>query len=115
MNNKEICIIRAKLKKDYVSGLTLSGGDPLFPANRDCITNFAKEVKSKFPNKTIWCYTGYLFEQVKDLEVMKYIDVLVDGPFIAKLKDGNAPWRGSTNQKVINVQKSLKQNQIVLH
>lgn len=104
-----------ELKKDYVSGLTLSGGDPLFPANRECVTNFAKEVKQMFPNKTIWCYTGYLFDQVKDLEIMKYVDVLVDGPFVLKLRDVNAPWKGSTNQKVIDVQKSLKQNQIVLH
>ena len=107
--------IYSQLEKDYVSGLTLSGGDPLFPANRECVTKFAKEVKEKFPNKTIWCYTGYLFEQVKDLEIMKYIDVLVDGPFILKLKDVNAPWKGSTNQKVIDVKKSLKNNRIILH
>ncbi|MBO4412507.1 MAG: anaerobic ribonucleoside-triphosphate reductase activating protein [Clostridia bacterium] len=107
--------IFCELKKDYVSGLTLSGGDPLFPANRECVTSLAKEIKQKFPNKTIWCYTGYLFDQVKDLEIMKYIDVLVDGPFILKLKDVNAPWKGSTNQKVIDVQKSLKSNEIILH
>lgn len=106
--------IFAELEKDYVSGLTLSGGDPLFPSNVETVTNFAKQVKEKYPNKTIWLYTGYLFEQIKDHEILKYIDVLVDGPFVVKLKDNNAHWKGSTNQRVIDVKNTLKSRKIVL-
>lgn len=89
-----------ELAKDYISGLTLSGGDPLHPSNRDEITALCKEVKAKF-NKSIWVYTGYTYNQVKDLEVMKYIDVLCDGLYIEKLRDISLKWVGSSNQKVI--------------
>lgn len=106
--------IFAELEKDYVSGLTLSGGDPLFPSNVETVTNFAKQVKEKYPNKTIWLYTGYLFEQIEDHEILKYIDVLVDGPFVVKLKDNNAHWKGSTNQRVIDVKRTLNSGEIVL-
>ena len=107
--------IFAELDKGYVSGITFSGGDPLYPANVECITQFAKEIKSKYPNKTIWLYTGSLFENIKGYEVLNYVDVLVDGPFIVKLKDVSAHWKGSTNQRVIDVQKTLKSGEIVLH
>lgn len=103
-----------ELQKDYVSGLTFSGGDPLYPGNVECVTNFAREVKTMFPQKNIWLYTGFLFEQIKNYEILKYIDVLVDGPFIVKLKDNNAHWKGSINQRVIDVQKTLQNNEIVL-
>lgn len=106
--------IFAELEKDYVSGLTLSGGDPLFPSNVETVTNFAKQVKEKYPNKTIWLYTGYLFKQIENYEILKYIDVLVDGPFVVKLKDNNAHWKGSTNQRVIDVKSTLKSGEIVL-
>ena len=96
------------LAPDYISGLTFSGGDPLYPGNRKTVTNIAKIVKEKFPEKTIWCYTGYLYNQVKDLEIMKYIDILVDGPFIKDLNDNNLEWVGSSNQRIINVKKKLK-------
>lgn len=89
-----------ELKKDYISGITFSGGDPMHPANREEILLLAKWIKSEFPDKTIWCYTGYLFEQVKDLPVIDYIDVLVDGPFVQELADVNYKWAGSTNQIV---------------
>lgn len=100
---KELVDIFNSLKYDYISGLTLSGGDPLFPANRAEITSLCRSVKIYFPRKTIWCYTGYMYEDVKDLEVMKYIDVLVEGPFIEKLKDVNYPWAGSTNQRIMRL------------
>lgn len=103
-----------ELQKDYVSGITFSGGDPLFPSNIECVTNFAKEVKNRFPQKTIWLYTGFLFEQIQNFEILDYIDVLVDGPFVVKLKDNNAHWKGSTNQRVIDVKQTLKDNKIVL-
>ena len=102
------------LTPSYVSGMTFSGGDPLFPGNRDEVTVLAKEIREKFPNKTIWMYTGYDFEQVRDLEVMQYIDVLVDGEFKIDLKDNNAKWRGSTNQRVIDIPKTYEIGETVL-
>ena len=68
-----------ELEKDYVTGLTLSGGDPLFKMNRNEVLDLIIEVKNKFPQKDIWCYTGYEFDEIKDLEHIKYIDVLFDG------------------------------------
>ena len=88
---------------DNIDGLTLSGGDPLHPANVIELTQLCKEFKDKFPNKTIWLYTGSLYEDVKDLEIMKYIDVIVDGEFILEQKDTTIAFRGSTNQKIIDV------------
>lgn len=102
------------LANDYASGITFSGGDPLFPTNRDEVTWLASKIKSCYPNKTIWLYTGYTWEQVRDLPVMQYIDVLCDGRFIQELADVNYPWCGSTNQRVIDVQQSLK-GDVVLH
>ena len=74
------------LEKSYISGLTLSGGDPLLPANRKELTELVKEIKYKFPNKTIWLYTGYLWKEIKDLELINYIDILVDGRFLENLQ-----------------------------
>lgn len=93
----------AELNKDYVSGVTFSGGDPLFPSNREVILSLCKEIKTLYPNKNIWLYTGYRYEQVKHLEILKYIDVLVDGKYVEKLRSVNLPWVGSSNQKVIYV------------
>lgn len=103
------------LEKPYISGLTLSGGDPLLPKNRDELTVFIKEVKKKFPNKTIWLYTGYSWEYIKDLELIKYIDVIVDGKFIHSQKNTQLKWRGSANQRVIDVKTTLKTDNVVLH
>ena len=96
----EIC---TELDKDYISGLTLSGGDPLHPANRDTITEICKKVKYLYPHKTIWLYTGYKYENICDLEVMHYIDVLVDGEYIEELRDISLEWIGSSNQRVIRL------------
>lgn len=106
--------IFTELKHDYVSGITLSGGDPLFKLNRDDITELCTEIREKFPQKTIWLYTGYRFEEIKNLPVIKLVDVLVDGKFIEALKDVKLPWRGSENQRVIDVPKTFKLKQIVL-
>ena len=95
--------IFTQLSKDYIDGITLTGGDPLFPENRETLTSLCKEIKNKFPNKTIWCYTGYLYEKVKDLEIIKYIDVLVDGPYKEELRDITLPWVGSSNQRVLRL------------
>ena len=103
------------LGRDYISGLTLSGGDPLYATNRDEILKLVKEVKEKFPTKTIWMYTGFLWESIKDLEIMNYIDVLVDGEFEVDKKDVQLFWRGSANQSVIDVPKTKESGEVVLH
>ena len=103
-----------KLKRPYIKRLTLSGGDPLFLGNRDEITNVVRKVKKNFPNIKIWCYTGYLWEEVKDLPCMDFIDVLVDGEFKIELKDITLPFCGSSNQRIINVKESLKKGCVVL-
>ena len=103
-----------KLKRPYIKRLTLSGGDPLFLGNRDEITNVVRKVKKNFPNIKIWCYTGYLWEEVKDLPCMDFIDVLVDGEFKVELRDITLPFCGSSNQRIINVKESLKKGCVVL-
>ena len=106
--------------KSYISGITLLGGDPFHPVNREGILDLCKRFKEYFgDSKTIWIYTGYTWEILKkaqDLrwECLKYVDVLCEGPFIEKLKSPTKPWVGSENQRVINVQESLKQNKIIL-
>ena len=104
------------LDKEYCSGLTLSGGDPLYIDNRESILELCRKFRRKYGNsKTIWLYTGYYWEEIKDLPIMQYIDVLVDGPYIEELRDLTAEWCGSTNQRVIDVQKSLDSNEVVLY
>lgn len=105
----------AELEKDYVSGITLSGGDPLFYSNRPDILKLAREIKERFPGKTIWMYTGFDWETIADLEVMKYIDVVVDGAFIAAQKDTRLYWRGSANQRVLDVAASKDKGEAVLY
>ena len=103
-----------ELDKDYISGITLSGGDPLHTLNRKDTGALIEEIAEKFPNKTIWVYSGYEWQDVKDLPFMKYVDILVDGEFVEKMKDNRIPWRGSSNQKVIDVKKSLEIGKMVL-
>ncbi len=104
-----------QLKQDYISGITFSGGDPLFINSRKAVTEFAKEIKEKFPNKTIWMYTGYLWEDIKDLDVIRLVDVLVDGKFVRELNDNTLKWRGSSNQRVIDAAKSIAEGKVILH
>ena len=92
-----------ELSKDYVSGITLTGGDPLYIGNRDTVTELLMNIKSKFTDKTVWLYTGYVYEEISDLEVIKYVDVLVDGPYVDELRDTTLRWRGSSNQRVIRL------------
>lgn len=91
------------LNKDYISGITYSGGDPLYPDNIETITTLAKEIREKFPSKDQWLYTGYKYEDIQDKEILNYINVLVDGPFIEELKDPKLHWRGSSNQRIIKL------------
>lgn len=104
-----------ELSLPYYDGLTLTGGDPLHPSNIKCIEYIVEKVKTVFPNKTIWCYTGCKFEDIKTLNLMKYVDVLIDGLYIDELRDITLAFKGSSNQRVIDVQKSLKENQIILY
>lgn len=103
------------LRKNYTSGVTFSGGDPLFPANRSDVTRIAKRVKEEMPEKTVWLYTGYSWEQICNLPVMQYVDVLVDGKYVKSLADPKLFWRGSSNQRVINVPQTLEKKQIILY
>lgn len=111
--------IYCELEKDYVAGLTLTGGDPLHPANREELAHFLPFVKLGWPDKTIWVYTGYTWEEIRrkpELRVlMKYVDVLVDGRFDHTLKSETYPWAGSTNQRVIDVQRTLQEGRVILH
>lgn len=104
-----------ELKKPYVSGVTLSGGDPLHPDNRKDIGRLIDEICDRFPHKTIWLYTGYDWEEICDLPCIKKVDVVVDGEFKIGLKNANLHWKGSSNQRVIEVQPTLMTGQIVLH
>ena len=111
------------LDHDYISGLTLLGGEPLEPANQEGLLPLVKKAKEKFPDKKIWCYTGFDFE--KDVvgkmakqsdttkELLKYIDVVVDGKFEEDKKDLKLKFRGSSNQRIIEVKESLKENKPV--
>ncbi len=103
------------LSKDYISGITFSGGDPLFYGNREEVTSLAAEIRQKFPDKTIWMYTGFVYETIADLPVLEDVDVLVDGEFIVEQKDTQLYWRGSKNQRVIDVPASKKQGKVILH
>lgn len=94
------------LSAPYISGITFSGGDPLHVNNHREILAIAADVKRIF-HKTVWLYTGYLWEDVNNIPGIEYVDVLVDGTYVAELNDVNYPWAGSINQRVIDVQKSL--------
>ena len=87
----------------------------MFPGNRSEVTELAREIRERFPGKTVWLYTGYTYEEIKSLEIMEYLDVLVDGEFEIDKIDLQAKWRGSINQRVIDVPQTRKLNQIVLH
>lgn len=111
------------LKPDYIKGLTLLGGEPMWEKNQEGLLSLLRKVKEKYPEKTIWCYTGYLFDQeimekmYKESNITKefltYIDVLVDGRFIESLLNRTLYFRGSSNQRIIDVQKSLEKRKIV--
>ena len=100
--------------KSYITGLSLLGGEPLDPHNLQHLTVLAYSFKRRFPNKNIWCYTGYTFEEVCQLPIMEFIDVLVDGKFIEELKDPRLKFRGSSNQRIIDVKKSLDSGKVYL-
>ena len=121
--------ILQEISKPYISRLTLSGGHPLDPRNIDEVYRITKRVRQAYPSKSIWLYTGYTWEQIieKDkiyedhevnspspLDVVKLCDVLVDGAYVDELRDISLAFRGSSNQRIIDVQKSLAENKVIL-
>lgn len=106
------------LNHPYIRGVTFSGGDPLFESNREEVLKLILELKEKYPDKDIWLYTGYTYEEITEDEsmykILKHLDVLIEGVFVLKLRDITLPFKGSPNQRIINVTKSLQQNKIVL-
>lgn len=112
------------LKPSYIKGLTLLGGEPFEPENQPAIVDLLRQVKKAYPEKSIWAFSGYLFD--KDIlsgrlgawavtkEYLSYLDVLVDGPFVLEKKDLSLRFRGSSNQRLIDVPKSLEYGQIEL-
>ena len=121
---KELDEVLEYLNHDYIKGLSLLGGEPLEPVNQEGLLPLVKKVKEKYPEKTIWCYTGYDLE--KDIidnmektnpttkELLKYIDIIVDGKFEEELKSPKLRFRGSANQRILNVQETIKQHKPVI-
>lgn len=106
--------IFAELEKDYIHGLTLSGGDPLHPVHREEIAALAAEVRERFPAKSIWMYTGYQWDEIRHLDAVSSVDVLVDGRFEIENANPQLWWKGSSNQNVIDVPKTLECGTMVL-
>lgn len=105
------------LKRGHISGITILGGEPLEAENRPMVSKIVKRLKQEVPNKSIWLYSFFAFEKIREFEedLLPYIDVVVDGPFVAELKDIKLKFRGSSNQRIIDVQKSLKNNCVELY
>ncbi len=117
--------ILKSLEPSFIAGLTVLGGEPMEPENQAALLQFLRDVKSKFPNKKLWVFTGYVFD--KDLisggrkhgahtdELLKCIDILVDGPFVCELKKVGLKFRGSSNQRIIDVPRSLESDEVVIY
>ena len=113
-NEKTIERVLELCDNDNIVGLSILGGEPMHPNNIEGTTTLAKAFKSKYPNKSLWAWTGFSFEKnIKDKEIAKYLDVLVDGQYMEELHNPKLKWKGSENQRVIDVQKSLKENRII--
>jgi anaerobic ribonucleoside-triphosphate reductase activating protein len=104
----------AELRKDYVSGITFSGGDPLHPINVNEIGELVAEINAMFPNKTKWLYTGYTYEQISSLPFISMLDVVCDGRFEIDKFDPKIHWVGSSNQRVIDIKATKREGRIVL-
>lgn len=118
-------IVIEQLEKPFIDGLTILGGEPFEPENQSRVLELIKHIKEKVPNKTIWMYSGFTFEELMGYqvsrastdiakEILKNIDVLVDGRYVDEEKDIRLKFRGSRNQRVINVKETLKENKIIL-
>lgn len=114
-NDETIERVLELCENENIEGLSILGGEPMHPQNIEGTTKLAKAFKEKFPNKNIWAWTGFQFDKnLKDTEVVKYLDVLVDGQYIDALHNPTLHWKGSSNQRVIDVQKSLRNREIEL-
>lgn len=112
------------MEPDYIKGFTLLGGDPFEPENCAALVPFMKRMRKLYPEKSVWCFTGYDYERdlltgkkgdaETVLKLLRTLDVLVDGRFVEELKDLNLRFRGSSNQRIISVKESLKKDKIVL-
>lgn len=119
--------ILTELGSSFIAGLSLLGGEPLEPQNQEALLPFVKEVKRRYPHKPIWCYTGFVLDEktgeLKETrkntpytkELISLFDVLVDGAYIEELKDIRLKFRGSSNQRIIDVQKTLEKGECVLY
>ena len=119
--------ILKEVGSDYIAGLSLLGGEPFEPQNQEALMPFVRKVKELYPNKSIWCYTGFILNEKKGIlqekqkntsvtkELIASIDVLVDGPYVEELKDIRLKFRGSSNQRVIDVKQTLEAKKIVLY
>lgn len=115
--------ILKSLEPYYISGLSILGGEPLDARNIDTVTTILKETKNKYPNKILWVYTGYTWEELLNRDksdihtilALRHIDVLVDGKFDEDLYGISLKFRGSSNQRIIDTQKSLKENKVILY
>ncbi len=113
-NDETISKILELCKKEYINGLSILGGEPMNPVNVEGTTKLAKKFKETFPKKDLWMWSGYKYEDLKDKEVFNYVDVLVDGQYVDELHDPTLKWRGSSNQRVIDIKKSKQSEQVVL-
>jgi len=112
------------LKPDYINGLTLSGGEPMEPQNQRALVPFLKRVREAYPNKNVWCFTGFTYEVLKTDgshprcevtdEMLSLIDVLVDGKYVDELKDLTLQFRGSSNQRLIDMVKTRENGEVTL-
>lgn len=115
-NDETIAKILELCDRSYIVGLSILGGEPMHPKNIEGTTLLAKKFKEKFKDKTVWVWSGFLFDKdLKDKEVLNYIDVLVDGVYIDALYNPTLKWKGSSNQRVIDVKKSKSKNKVVLY
>ena len=115
--------IISMLEPDYIAGLTILGGEPFEPYNQSALVSFVKRVKEKYPHKSLWMYSGYTFEELTATSrarceytdtILSYVDVLVDGEFVEEKKNISLKFRGSENQRIIDVPGSLKSGELVL-
>jgi len=118
---EQIGQIVSLLDKDHIQGLSLLGGEPFEPENQEAVLDLVKRVRERLPEKTIWCYSGYLFEELAggkvgahSRELLERLDVLVDGPFVLEKKDLGLRFRGSNNQRIIDVPASLRAGEVRL-
>ncbi len=111
------------LQPDYIAGLSLLGGEPLEPENQGALLDLCRQVKTMYPDKSIWCYSGFTFEHLMDvkakndvdlIDLLQCIDILVDGPFVEDLKNPGLAFRGSSNQRILDCKRSLKQHHAVV-